>query len=256
MQHSKATLDAIICDIDGCLGPESHAPMSAACLATVAAHNRRAIAANREGTYAGPIVTLCSGRPQPFVEAICRVIGNDAVPAVAEMGVWLYDPRPGQPAFERDPSITSEHMQWVREATAWIEKDLVPKGYVIQPGKSASISLWHPDTPQLMSYKETLTSTFAKNGWGLRVSSTVAWVNCDLAHISKATGIARLVHKMSYVRDRLGGIGDTVGDLAIRDAVNIFGAPANAQPALKAKSDFIATNEEMQGVLEILEWMM
>ncbi len=230
--------------------------MSAACLATLAAYNRAAIAARRAGGYAGPIVTLCSGRPQPFVEAVCRVIGNDAVPAVAEMGVWLYDPRPRERAFDRDASITQEHMGWVREATAWIERELAPKGYVIQPGKSASISLWHEDTARLMQHKPVLEETFALHGWGLRVSSTVAWVNCDLAHISKATGIARLTTKMGYVHSRLGGIGDTMGDMAIREGVARFGVPANAQEGLKARADYVASKSEMEGVLEILEWML
>ena len=35
--------DAIISDIDGCLGPESHAPMNADALARIAAWSRRAI---------------------------------------------------------------------------------------------------------------------------------------------------------------------------------------------------------------------
>jgi hydroxymethylpyrimidine pyrophosphatase-like HAD family hydrolase len=253
----SSTLDVIVCDIDGCLGPESHAPMAAACLAKLAEYNRRAITARREGGNQGPIVTLCSGRPQPFVEAVCRMIGNDAVPAVAEMGVWLYDPRPDAPrAFERDVTITPQHLGWVRDATAWIERELVPKGFVIQPGKSASISLWHHDTGLLMQHKHMLTQVFTDRGWGLRVSSTVAWVNCDLEHISKATGIARLTSKMGYVRDRLGGIGDTMGDMAIREGVARFGVPSNAADGLKAHADYVASKPELQGVLEILEWML
>ena len=240
-------LKAIICDIDGCLGPESHAPMNAGCLAEIAAMNRRAI-----GQGVGPIITLCSGRPQPFVEAVCRVIGNDGCPAIAEMGVWLYDAREGRAAFERDPNITKEHLRAVREATGWIESELVPRGVVIQPGKSASISLWHAETAYLLSLKPQLVERFALEGWGLRVSSTVAWINCDLEHVSKATGIARMKLKMGFERAELAGIGDTMGDRAIAEAVGFFGVPANAEEGLKAHAHYISPYTEMQGVLDII----
>src|SRR5438552_3567369 len=63
--------DAILSDIDGCLGPESAAPMETSKLAEVEAWNRAAIATNDR-----PVLTLCSGRPQPYAEAMCRIIGN------------------------------------------------------------------------------------------------------------------------------------------------------------------------------------
>jgi hypothetical protein len=58
---------------------------------------------------------------------------------------------------------------------------------VYQPGKSASMSLWHADTGFLMGLKPEIEVRVAREGWPVRVSSTVAWVNCDLRHVSKAT---------------------------------------------------------------------
>ena len=70
--------DAVICDIDGCLAPETSTPIDAPGLARIAEHNRLAQEAGDR-----PVVTLCSGRPEPFVEAICRTIGNRTLPAIA-----------------------------------------------------------------------------------------------------------------------------------------------------------------------------
>lgn len=237
--------DAIICDIDGCLGPESHAPLNAHALAAIAEHNQRAV---RDADR--PVMTLCSGRPQPYAEALCRLLGNSVLPCVAEMGVWLYDPRENR--FLRDPAITPDHLRAVREATEWIEGELIPRGMVIQPGKTASISLWHPDTAFLMGHKAMLAETFARRGWPLRVSSTVAWVNCDLAHVSKETGLRRLMAMTGLTTPRLAGIGDTVGDLAIRAVVSHFACPANASGELKAHADYVSPHEEVEGVLDIL----
>jgi len=240
------TFDAILCDIDGCLGPESHEPFDAAAIAKVASYNRHAIA-----TRSRPVLTLCSGRPQPFAEALCRLVGNDLLPCVAEMGVWLYDPARNR--FLLDPAILPEHRRWIREATAWIEETLIPQGVVIQPGKTASISLWHPDTDWLMAQRQPLRERFAAGGWNLRVSNSVAWVNCDLAHVSKGTGIARFREVTGLAQARLAGIGDTMSDLAIREQVACFAVPANAQDELKACADYVSPHHGIEGVLDILE---
>ena len=238
--------DAIISDIDGCLGPESHHPVDADSLALLARHNRRAAEVGDV-----PMMTLCSGRPQPYAEAICRVIANTRWPCVCEMGVWLYDPRDNR--FLRDPAILPEHLSAVRACSAWVEADLVPRGVVIQPGKSASISLWHPDTPTLKGLMPGIRERIAREGWGLRVSDTVAWINLDLAHVSKGTGIGRLMAMTGLTRERSCGIGDTLGDMAIRERVAWFGCPANAVDALKAVADYVSPHEEIEGVLDIVE---
>ncbi|MEO1130254.1 MAG: hypothetical protein AAFX05_11185, partial [Planctomycetota bacterium] len=68
------SLDVVLCDNDGCLVAETNEPFDLDRLGAIAAHNLRAIAdADR------PVVTVCSGRPHPFVEAMCRLIANTAV---------------------------------------------------------------------------------------------------------------------------------------------------------------------------------
>ena len=242
---AKLPFDAIICDIDGCLGPESHAPLDAPALARIAASNARAPRESR------PVLTLCSGRPQPYAEALARLLAI-RVPIICEMGVWLYDPRDNR--FSIDPAISPDHLAMVRFAQAYIEREIVPLGVVIQPGKTASISLWHQDTPTLLALKPILVQRFAKEGWALRVSNTVAWINCDLAHVSKGTGIDRFVDMMGYSRSRLVGIGDTLGDLAILERVSVFACPANADPDLKQRANYASMSKEVEGVLDVLSW--
>lgn len=237
--------DAVICDIDGCLGPENHDPLDAPSLATLAEYNIRAI---RTGDH--PVITLCSGRPQPYAEAISRLIGNSALPCIAEMGVWIYDPRDN--SYHIDPAITQDHLAAVRAAQTWIERDLCPLGIIIQPCKTASISLWHPSTELLMTKKPVLEARFQAERWPFRVSSTVSWINCDLAHVNKDTGIARLMSMTGLTKDRMAGIGDTIGDLAIRRSVAWFGAPSNAAQQLHAYCDYVSPHKEVGGVLDIL----
>lgn len=238
--------DAVLCDIDGCLAPEEHSPMDVASLALIADHNRRAADAGDV-----PLVTLCSGRPGPFGEAMSRLIANTTLPIICENGVWLYDPAAN--TWERDPMIRPEHLQMIREAVAWAEQTLVPLGVTIQPGKSASMSLYHPDTDHLRSMMPGLEAAFDDRLWPLRVSMTMRWINCDLTHVSKASGIERWLKKTGIPPERVAGIGDTMSDAAIADRVAFFACPSNAVEGLRSKAHLVAREPEARGVLEVLE---
>jgi hydroxymethylpyrimidine pyrophosphatase-like HAD family hydrolase len=245
--------DAVICDIDGCLGPEEHGPLDADLLAEVAAYNRLA---HERGDR--PVVTLCSGRPLPYAEAIARLIGVRTLPVVCEMGVWLWHADTNR--FDRDPRITPEHGRAVHEAQEWIEAIYGmsnPRGPVSQqPGKACSISLYHPDTAYLKGLEPELEAEIARRGWPFRVSSTWHWINIDLKHVSKASGIERLLAHTGLAPERLAGIGDTMGDMAIREHVAFFACPANADDRLKGHADFVSAAVEIEGVLEILRGLV
>ncbi len=247
--HSAAMppprFDAVVCDIDGCLSPEHSGPMDARGLARVAEHNRLA-----QEVGDRPVVTVCSGRPQPFAEAMCRLIGNRTLPCVAENGVWLY--HPAENRYDLDPRITEEHLGAVEAARAWVRRDLGPRGVVMQPGKVASISLYHADTALLMSMEGRVREAFAREGWPLRVSRTWFYINCDLAHVSKATGLDRFFAATGLTRARVAGIGDTMSDLAIAERVGFFACPANADEQLRARAAYVSAHAETEGVLDIL----
>lgn len=238
--------DAVICDIDGCLAPESSTPIDAAGLLRIAEHNRAA-----QERHDRPVVTLCSGRPEPFVEAICRMIGNRSLPAVAENGVWLFHPETN--GWDRDPSITAADLHAVGEATEWVESELGPRGVVMQPGKVASLSLYHADTAVLKSLEPRVREQFEKRAWPLRVSMTWLYINCDLNHVSKGTALDRLIAHTGLKKERLAGIGDTAGDRFIADRVSWFGCPGNASSDITPRANYTAKAREIEGVLEILD---
>ncbi len=238
---------AVICDIDGCLAPETSEAMDADALARLAHWNRNAI---REGDR--PIVTLCSGRPEPFVEAMCRLIANTRLPAIAENGVWLYMPDANR--YERDPSITQSHLDAVHALESWARRELGPRGVTIQPGKSCSVTLYHEDTAYLRSLVPMLQTACRACAWPFRVSMTLLYINCDLAFVSKGTAVRRWIARTGIDRAHLLAIGDTAGDLVVRDEVARFACPANAQERVREQADFVAGKPEIEGVMEILEW--
>lgn len=247
----KTVFAAILCDIDGCLGPESSQPLDAHALAAIARHNHLAQHAHAaHDPAAPPVLTLCSGRPQPFAEALGRTLALTSLPIIAENGVWLF--HPGTNQFLLDPAITPDHLAMVASASAFVLAELAPRGVVIQPGKTASISLYHPHTPTLLALRDDLQHRFEREGWRLRVSNTVRWINCDLDHVSKSTGIDRFIAHTGLTTDRLAGVGDSLSDLAIRSHVAWFACPSNADERLKPHADYVSPHPEIAGVLDVL----
>ncbi|MGH7133585.1 MAG: HAD family hydrolase [Phycisphaerales bacterium] len=239
--------DLVICDIDGCLSPESSDPFDLPSLAKVAEHNRLAIE-----TGDRPVLTLCSGRPQPFAEAMCRLLANTLVPCICENGVWIY--HPGDNRYEMDPRIGKEHLHAVHEASEWVFSEFGPKGVTEQPGKAASVSLYHPDAEYLRrEVAPAVEKEFKARGWPLKVTMTWFYINCDLECVNKGTALDRMLGEMRVPRERLAGIGDTVGDKYIAERVKFFACPGNAQAGIKEHAHYIASGHEAKGVVEILE---
>lgn len=242
--------DVVIADIDGCLVSESSHPFDLEALARVRAHNQLALERGDR-----PLVTLCSGRPQPFVEALGRLIGNTLIPCVCENGVWTY--HPGTNRYEMDPRITPDDLRAVAALSAAARDLYAAHGVTEQPGKNASVTLWHPDTAFLTrEVFPGVTALCQREGWPFRVSMTWHYINCDLAHVNKGTGLDRALRPLGIPRARLAGIGDTAGDRFIAERVGLFACPANAQPAIKEHAHLIASAPEARGVLEILDHLI
>lgn len=239
----------ILCDIDGCLSPEDPVPMDVERLSRVAAWNDRI---NRGA--AGPLLTLCSGRPLAFVEAMCRFLQNASWPCLGENGVWLYDPK--QNLYLMDPEISDEHLAVVNEAARWTRQRFAGQGVSLQPGKNASVTLHHADPAFLNRVCNEVRDEFAKRDWPFRVTMTWSYINCDLQHISKATGIQRLFDRTGVTSSDAVGIGDTMSDKAIADNVSFFACPSNAAQPLKEIADYVSPYPETAGVLDILDKVM
>lgn len=238
--------DAILCDIDGCLSPEQLGSMNLPALAKVADWNRRA----RESGDV-PALTLCTGRPLPFAEAVARAVGALDLPIVCEGGVWLLEMSPYR--WSMDPRIDDGHREIIREVERWAVSQF--EGAFLESGKSGAVTIFHERGPEYLE-KVVVPAVWTRindEGWPLRASMTWTCVNVELEFISKASGIDRLLERTGLQSERLVGIGDTMSDVPIRERVAFFACPANADEQLKAMVDFVSDKEEAEGVLDILK---
>ncbi|GAB4384094.1 MAG: hypothetical protein Kow0022_05630 [Phycisphaerales bacterium] len=236
--------DVVFCDVDGCLMPEDAHAADLPALAQVASYNRMALKKRDR-----PVIILCTGRPQPYAEAVCRAIG--APLAICENGAWIYDF--GAHRWHLDPQITADDRAALRSLQGWVEVELGPRGCFLQLGKHAAVTIFHDDVDRLRrEVVPMLEALIAERNWPMRVSMTWTCINVDLAHVSKGAAISRLIEQHALSRHRLAGIGDTAGDIFIRQQVAWFGCPANAAEEIRRCADAVAARPLAQGVLELL----
>src|SRR5262249_57546432 len=88
----------LVVDVDGVLSLGEAAPFDGTVLQRLAAINDRA---RHEPTC--PAITLCTGRPAPYVEVLTQIIHGFS-PSIYEHGAGLYISEPY--GFKRHPNLT------------------------------------------------------------------------------------------------------------------------------------------------------
>ncbi len=238
----------IISDLDGCISPEESRAWEGALFDQFANMCRAASA----GKSALAPMTLCTGRPQPYVEVLMKIL-DIRYTAICEAGAVYYNLQDNRSYFA--PSVTKEMIQGLHRLRSYIDSEILPvfSGLVYQFGKEAQISLFseHPEcfisiTPRILAFAETIP------GLEVNITPTPYYLNIDLKGVTKGAAISGLIHKLGLSRETIAGIGDTLGDMSIRDSVGFFACPVNAVPELKAVADYVSPYPDVCGMLDIL----
>ncbi len=239
----------ILADIDGCISPESSRPWEGPLFDKFAQLSRAASA----GASPLPPLTLCTGRPQPYVEVLMKIL-DIRYPAICEAGAVLYSLEDNCSRFA--PEITPEMIQGLHRLREHITAEILPDfpGLVYQFGKEAQMSLFSEDPACFDAVEQRVQAYVATlNGLALTITPSHYYLNIDFKGVTKGAAIKRLLDDLGLQRDEAAGIGDTMGDISIRDAVAFFACPANAVPGIKAVADYVSPYADIRGMLDILE---
>lgn len=234
----------LVFDIDGVLTRHGSRGLDLRLLARLADMNRAA-----RQTPSSPAVTLCTGRPGPYAEAMLRTIDGH-LPVVFENGAGLCAPNSipyvPHPALG-DPTTFEAVRGRLREA-------LVETGRAFfQPGKAYTLSLF----PRNPAEKEALHGeAIAALGPLHEVVSLAYSASClnVLPHgIHKGKGIEFLAQETGYAPGEMLGVGDSDVDLPFLAVMGTSAAPANATPAVKRAVTYVAPRAAADGVRDILD---
>ncbi len=239
----------IISDVDGCMSPEESVSWEFEPFAEFCRRSRLA----SEGKSTLAPMTLCTGRPQPYVEALMKVL-DIRYPAVCENGAVIYDLPTNEASYA--PGVTAQKIHHLRDVRCFIEDHILPRHpkAIIQFGKEAQLSVYSHD-PSIFPEIQGQLGDFLKahSGPELIITASHFYLNISLAGANKGSAIRHIMQELRLTRDEVAGIGDTVGDLPLRKEVAFFACPANATADVKAVADYVSPLPTIRGMLDILD---
>jgi hydroxymethylpyrimidine pyrophosphatase-like HAD family hydrolase len=240
-------LRAVVADIDGCLTPGEAAPWNFDVLRYVADLNRRA--GRGESPFA---ITLCTGRQQPYVEAMMQAI-DGFLPAIYENGAGLYFPRPYK--ILEHPAITADARARRQEIKSVLFKELVEPGIAFfQPGKELTLTLYPARAGITLPHiADKARRTLQDRLDSFSLYASVSSVEILPPGIDKGAGVEWLAREIGFALAQIGGIGDAPADATFLKRVAYSAAPANASVDVQAQVQFVSRYNDAQGVREILE---
>ncbi|TVQ22071.1 MAG: HAD family phosphatase [Spirochaetaceae bacterium] len=239
----------IVSDVDGCISPEESVGWDHHAFHELAERVR------------GKAFTICTGRPQPYVEVLLKLL-DVGLPAICENGAVFYDLEHNAPTLA--PGVTPDAIAALRTIRAHIERSILPgrAGAAIQYGKEAQISVFSADpalidpmADQVRAFVDsTRFSEGARFGEGARfqIDSSHYYLNISIAGVSKGSALSALLKTLKVEPSECAVIGDTSGDLPMRDHAGFFGCPANATEAVQGVADYVSPDRDIRGLLDIL----
>jgi hydroxymethylpyrimidine pyrophosphatase-like HAD family hydrolase len=239
------TIKLIVFDIDGVLTEGETQSLDLGLLGELQAMNQDA----RRDTRL-PAVTLCSGRPAPYVELMLQAIDGH-LPAVYENGAGLYDPAAYR--YLRHPALDqTAGMGQVRRRLA---ETLVRDGRAnIQPGKEHMLTLFAVDPAQMTSLHVWVGEVLDSLVEQVDLVYAASCLNIISRGIHKGLGVEFLARDTGVSPAEMLGVGDSEVDLPFLSLVGASAAPSNAVPAVKEIVSYVSEQRTAAGVRDILKF--
>lgn len=236
----------IVLDCDGVISKGEAQPFNLTLFARLAELNRRA----RLGDEV-PAVTLNTGRPSSYVEAVMQAI-DGWQPALYENGAGMYLPQTYQ--FQTTPLLSADHQANLREVLQVIDQQFVRTGFLYwQPGKRVCHTLFAHPPHRINDFVPEIQATIRQVSPDFVAVPAVLALNIFPAHITKGTGLQWLAGVTNIDPADMVGVGDSSSDVAFLRHVGRAAAPSNATADVQAVVEFVSTRENAAGLLDILD---
>ena len=212
------------CDIDGCLAAPGHAAYDLSRLASIAELNR---ASERDATV--PALTLVTGRPHPYVDAMSQMLGV-RLPSSFENGAGLATRHPYR-------AWLTPEAEAGKGAIDGLARLLDARGDVFtQLGKVASLSVFPTDPKRpLAEVTALLEDLLAGHGLVLDLDPSTDCINVLAPGVDKAVGFRALCAAADVDPLAVVGLGDMPGDLPWLRLCGASVAPVGADPSVRAE---------------------
>lgn len=195
-----------------------------------------------------PPLTICTGRPMPYAEAMAQILGIE-LPFIFESGGGMYDVIKNDLIW--NPCLSQEREAEIQELKKWGRKIISDKypSSIAEFAKHTDIGFINPDTSIIEHIFKEAEELIGNGFEAFEVHSTPVSVNIILKDANKGKGIRMLCEYLGLDLEEVAYIGDSSGDVPGLKIVKAAFAPSNAAKVAKDVAEVVQANST-EGVLE------
>lgn len=206
---------------------------------------------NQESKQNGliPPLTICSGRPMPYVEAVAQWLDID-LPFLFESGGGAYDVKTNELLWH--PEFTDDRLVEVEEIKHWLGEEIIKKfhGTIPEFTKYTDAGLIHQDPLVIEEMLDLIEPYIDSQHKHFEVHHTDISINIILKMANKGEGIKWLCKTLGIPTSEVVYIGDSSGDVPAFKTVGLSYSPSNAKQIAKDYSEELPF-EATEAVLEV-----
>jgi HAD superfamily hydrolase (TIGR01484 family) len=194
-----------------------------------------------------PPITLCTGRPLPYAEAVAQWL-DIRLPFVFESaGLFKWE---GNAVFT-SPEVSSENLKRIIGIREWLRTDVLPgyDGVELEFSKMMDAGVVSANTEAIDEIHAKVLDKIRTDHLNLEVHNTEVSVNILLPGNNKGVGIRLIAEHTGINLNEMAYIGDSSGDVPALKEVAMPFAPANGTATVRAISD-VMSSKSTKAVLE------
>lgn len=186
-----------------------------------------------------PALSICTGRPYPYAEAVAQWLNVD-IPFVFESaGLYLWSGNYIKTALKNE----KEDLFPITELRNWIQNEVLPDfpSAAVEFTKKLDAGVVAPEKSVIDEIHKIISLKVDESYPTLEIHITDVSVNVLLGGNNKLQGMKLLADELNITLDEIAYIGDTGGDIPALREVKMAFCPSNATRAVKNVS------KEMRG---------
>lgn len=237
-----------VADIDGCLSMGSASFFMPDLLAMLQQMN-----ADSRVDPSIPAVTLCTGRPQPYVECLLQATGG-YMPALCEGGAVFFDPK--SYTVETHSAFGAREQDLLDELGHVIRTEMADPRIMFEPGKVTHITLILASPLRPADVLQQAEAIAARFGGEFEVETTRVCIHFLFRHLHKGTGVEWLAAHTGIAPRQMAGMGDARPDIPFLRMMGVSCAPANAQDEVKAACGHVSPLHAADAAMEFCRMLV
>ena len=232
-------------DIDGCLSAGLFKPFNLEKLQQIAGFN---IKSKSDPEF--PPVTICTGRPEPYAEAMLQAV-QSYYPAVCEHGGLLCGIDP--PLMTINPDLPDELHDKLLILKQKLFKAQREEGndFMLEPGKETHSTVFVRNEMTVEELHEVLSNILKEINLPFQLKPGRECFNVFPQTLHKGLGIEWLSRATGIPKENMGGVGDSDNDVPFLELVGYPATVRNgSDKAKQVPGVYISQQSDIDGVID------